>query len=312
MAADNIEVRSEGGRFAMVPRWVHRSGLSDGAVRLYIALADRADYDTHSARFSRRVLAADIGVTEVKTVTRRLKELVDFGAVMIEHIFSEEHGNEISRYVLAHLDPRVTNDPGGGHERPRPRSRTTPARVGDDPSPRVTNDPASKKNLELRENSSSSGPVHQEFCTGRDEDDEAEHQEPPPADALTGDAAVAQAVAGELGRRDSARAPNRRIAAPHAAACAAKRWATERWHLTALVRANPAATVIELADLAEISQLVTSGAPPGPPPRARPRTANCPTCYGHSSHMSGSCPFADEPLTAEELAAIEAEIRGGP
>lgn len=132
--------------------------------------------------------------------------------------------------------------------------------------------------------SSSSGPYHHELSTAPDDDEQDQPPTPPPPDvALTGDEAVARAVVEELGRRDSVRSPNRRTVGPHAAACADRRWATERWWLTGLVREHPTATVLELADLAERqAQLATSGAPPGrASPAASPTLHDaepCPHC----------------------------------
>lgn len=159
--------------------------------------------------------------------------------------------------------------------------------------------------------SSSSGTTR-ELSTGRDDDGpNIDLTSNPPPDDDGGDERVARAVADELGRRDSDRTPNHRaVPTKHAAACAADRWQRWQWLILDLVRANPQATVTELADMVDQHSpaLATAGggssshaptvAAPDPfvivdGERRLARTLNCPTCQGRTDHGTGRCSWAD-------------------
>lgn len=109
--------RTQMGPFAIVPRWLSRSSVSDGALRLYVALADRADRDTDVARFSRAQLAEDMGGVNEKTVSRRVAELESLGAIAVTRS-KGEHGNEVNEYLVVQVRPKTLppRDTGGGRD----------------------------------------------------------------------------------------------------------------------------------------------------------------------------------------------------
>jgi hypothetical protein len=72
----------EGGPFVVVPRSVARLDISDGALRLYVMLADYANGEGRSWP-SRGRLAADMRCS-TDTVDRRVKELRDVGLLTVK------------------------------------------------------------------------------------------------------------------------------------------------------------------------------------------------------------------------------------
>lgn len=128
------------GPFAIVPRWVLRSTLSDSAVRLYAALADRADRETDVATFSRKTLAADVGLKDVGTISRRLKELEAFGAIRIEYV-SDAAGQQVSRYTVIQVDPRGENASGGVAKTPGGGGENAKGPLAETPGPPIAKSP---------------------------------------------------------------------------------------------------------------------------------------------------------------------------
>lgn len=169
--------------------------------------------------------------------------------------------------------------------------------------------------------SSSSGPVHHELSTGRDEDDpviDLTSPTPPtddhPPGGPTTDTAVLRAwdAAKTAGRADMRRASaaGANIGAPtrYALDCARARWALDSHELIAAAREHP---LLErealLAHVGAMAAHPASG--PSAEPWHTPALVGCDDCLHSVAHPPGACPFAGEPLTAEERAAIEAERR---
>lgn len=95
--------------FAMVPKWILRSGknLSHGAKALYSVIMTYADNGTFKAFPSRETMAKDMG-SNVRSVSRFIKELEDFGAVHVERRRNKRTGNFYSNhYQLIFNDPRA-------------------------------------------------------------------------------------------------------------------------------------------------------------------------------------------------------------
>ena len=69
----------------------------------------------------------------------------------------------------------------------------------------------------------------------------------------------------------------------------------EAWH--AMLRSSPADVTAE--DLVQYMEA-------GTVPQERP-VVGCEDCYWQVNHGLSRCPYADEPITAEEAAAIDAE-----
>lgn len=79
-----MSVKSDVGRFAIVPEWLLDSGVSAQAIRLFAILAAKyADRATDEAHPSRRTMGRDLGASPA-TVDRVLRELVDAGALEME------------------------------------------------------------------------------------------------------------------------------------------------------------------------------------------------------------------------------------
>jgi DNA-binding Lrp family transcriptional regulator len=81
--------------FAVVPEWLIYSGVSAQAVRVYCVLARHADKDTTKSFPSHNRIAKLIGVSN-STVRNALKELIDLGAVVVEHRYDKESGHQKS------------------------------------------------------------------------------------------------------------------------------------------------------------------------------------------------------------------------
>lgn len=99
--------------YSQVPRWILRAGdaLSHGSVRLYGVIMSYADNDTKTAFPSRETLAQDMGAS-VTTVKRSIRELEDFGAIVVERRRNKRTGNfYANHYTLVFQNPWVTDDP---------------------------------------------------------------------------------------------------------------------------------------------------------------------------------------------------------
>lgn len=94
--------------FAMIPRWIARSGsnLSHGAKSLYMAMMTYANNGTFEAFPNRETLANDIG-SNIRSVTRFIKELEAFGALRVERKRRNKKtgGYYSNHYVLVFNNP---------------------------------------------------------------------------------------------------------------------------------------------------------------------------------------------------------------
>lgn len=90
--------------FSIVPTWLLDAEVSDGAVRLYAVLSQRADNDTGRCWPGRRALAERLRCS-VDTVDRRLSELAEVGAVSIERRPAERDRNETNVYTVHRVPP---------------------------------------------------------------------------------------------------------------------------------------------------------------------------------------------------------------
>ena len=93
--------------YARTPVWILRAGknLSLGARALYGAIMAYADNDTHVAFPGRELLAEDLG-SNVRSITRFVKELEDFGALQVTRRRNKRTGNfYANHYVLIFQDP---------------------------------------------------------------------------------------------------------------------------------------------------------------------------------------------------------------
>ena len=117
-AGDNTRtVRSDVGRYAMMPEWVLLSGISSGAIHLYALLAScYADRHTNAAHPGRKTLGIQMGVSE-DTVDRRVAELIGIGALekRSRWIANEQVSNEyVLRYALPAIMPSAAATARGG------------------------------------------------------------------------------------------------------------------------------------------------------------------------------------------------------
>ncbi|WP_313816375.1 helix-turn-helix domain-containing protein [Citricoccus sp.] len=87
----------QGGKFSQIPEWVLDAEISDGAFRLYAALARYADQRTGKAFPSRTTLAKRIN-KKLSSVDRYLKELQAIGAVTVEARYEEGTSERRSNY----------------------------------------------------------------------------------------------------------------------------------------------------------------------------------------------------------------------
>jgi Helix-turn-helix domain len=109
--------RLYGTRFSMVPEWVLYGGVSDRALRVYAVLGRHAD--SHSGvAFPRRRRLADLCSCSVKSIDRAVAELVEIGAVIVQHRQSENGEYASNLYILVFDDPRArvseSGDRAGG------------------------------------------------------------------------------------------------------------------------------------------------------------------------------------------------------
>ena len=108
-------MRSDIGRFGIIPEWLLDSGISATAIRLFATLAAKyADRDTGESTPSRAALAVAMGVRSVDTIDRASRELIEVGALAVEQRFI---GKEFTsnRYMLFFAAPEkaAENRPAG-------------------------------------------------------------------------------------------------------------------------------------------------------------------------------------------------------
>lgn len=120
--------------YAQVPRWVLRSGkaLSNGSVRLYGVIMTYAGNETMSAFPTRERLADDLGCG-LRSISTWMKELEEFGALIVERRRNKRTGNfYANHYTLVFAEPKSPGaaecTPSGATEctRTRPTTSTTP------------------------------------------------------------------------------------------------------------------------------------------------------------------------------------------
>jgi hypothetical protein len=96
-------VRTDIGRYAIVPEWLLDSGVSSNAIRLFACLASKyADRDGQCYP-GRKRLAEDLKVTSTDTVDRAAKELVAVGAIAITHRPDDTNVWELRFVPCGHL-----------------------------------------------------------------------------------------------------------------------------------------------------------------------------------------------------------------
>lgn len=93
--------------FAMVPRWLVRSSVSDRAIRLYALITEYA----HRGDDVTRQELADALATSVRSVDRAMRELEDLGALQVHHRFQ---GNRQLPSLYRPLFDEPGWEPGGG------------------------------------------------------------------------------------------------------------------------------------------------------------------------------------------------------
>lgn len=114
--------------FAIVPLWVVRHpDLSDRAVRLYGTLGGYADNQTHRCWPSRARLAADLHCS-LNSIDRAARELLDAGAVTVQHRF-DDNGNRMPNLWTLHRINRGAGRTGAATPTPT-GGATLPPRVG--------------------------------------------------------------------------------------------------------------------------------------------------------------------------------------
>jgi hypothetical protein len=92
-------VKSDIGRYAIIPEWLLLSGASPRAIQLFAVLACRyADRDG-AAWPSRARLARDMRTSPL-TVWRAVKELASIGAITVQHRRSEDGDHDSNVYTL--------------------------------------------------------------------------------------------------------------------------------------------------------------------------------------------------------------------
>lgn len=132
--------------FAIVPAYL--LDVSPTALKVYLALALHADHETGVCWPSQKRLAAQVGKS-TQTVRRACQELVDAGALEVEHRTSEQGDPTSNLYRL----PFAIARRGGGitHDRTPPIthegrvvSPMTPKPYSDEPDPTSTELPVMK------------------------------------------------------------------------------------------------------------------------------------------------------------------------
>ncbi len=82
----------------MVPEWVLDSGISDGALRLYAVLALEAN--ERGEAWPKRKSLADRLRCSTDTVDRRVKDLVEVGAIEVRPFVAHDGGRGSNTYVV--------------------------------------------------------------------------------------------------------------------------------------------------------------------------------------------------------------------
>jgi hypothetical protein len=99
-------------RFAIVPEWLLDADVNDAAVRLYAVLL-RFGQSSGARMPARSTLAARMRKKSTDTIDRALRELVQLGAVVVQHRF--DGGQRLTnRYVVRTTRPGRDGESGGG------------------------------------------------------------------------------------------------------------------------------------------------------------------------------------------------------
>ena len=112
MNAEDTPVLDVEDRFAIVPEWVLDAAISDAAVRLYAVLLRFGQ--TSGARMpARSTLARRMHKKSTDTVDRAMRELVELGAVVVQHRF--DGGQRLTnKYLVRTSRPRDNSQAGRG------------------------------------------------------------------------------------------------------------------------------------------------------------------------------------------------------
>lgn len=97
-------IKSDVGPFAIVPDWLIQAGVSDGGLRLFVALAMRADRESGECWPSRKTLAAEMAVTD-RTIDARTDELEALGAVSKRPRWTEDGDRSSNAYTVNYAKP---------------------------------------------------------------------------------------------------------------------------------------------------------------------------------------------------------------
>jgi hypothetical protein len=90
-------------KYAIVPKWVSESDLSDRAIRLYVILANHANNTSRHSHHGRKRLAEECRCSE-SSLDRAMKELVAHGAVVVKPRY-DEAGDRTSNDYWVPIDP---------------------------------------------------------------------------------------------------------------------------------------------------------------------------------------------------------------
>jgi len=108
--AEDTPVLDVEDRFAIVPEWVLDAAISDAAVRLYAVLLRFGQ--TSGARMpARSTLARRMHKRSTDTVDRAMRELVELGAVVVQHRF--DGGQRLTNKYLVRTSRSRDNASGG-------------------------------------------------------------------------------------------------------------------------------------------------------------------------------------------------------
>jgi len=97
--------------FAIVPVWLMETNLSNSALRVYIALARRANNDTGETWPGRGTIAREAHLS-IKSVDRGITELCELGALTKHHRLNE-NGEHTSNLYVVHRVPKGGVTDGG-------------------------------------------------------------------------------------------------------------------------------------------------------------------------------------------------------
>ena len=110
-AAAPLEVED---RFAIVPEWLLDADVSDAAVRLYAVLL-RFGQSSGARMPARSTLAVRMRKRSTDTIDRAMRELVELGAVVVQHRF--DGGQRLTnKYLVRTSRPRRDAESGGSRK----------------------------------------------------------------------------------------------------------------------------------------------------------------------------------------------------